>query len=83
MRRWLRRERSERDEDKQEKTKYGKQKHLYVSVFQKKSNLHKNVLGIFRINAAHFKHGEPGLHEEHEEHANAVMAITETLFQIL
>jgi len=38
----------------------------------KKSNLHENVLGVFLINAAHFKHGEPGLHEEHKEHANAV-----------
>jgi hypothetical protein len=46
---------------------------LNVAVFETQiSNLHKNVLGVFLINTAHFKHGEPGLHEEHEEHANAV-----------
>jgi hypothetical protein len=40
------------------------------------SNLEQNVSGILRINAAHFKHGEPGLHEKHEEHADPVVANT-------
>ena len=47
------------------------------------SDLEKNVPGIFHINAAHFKHCEPGLHEEHEEHANAAVAKTVAKFQIL
>jgi len=45
------------------------------------SNLEKNVSGVLHVNAAHFKHGEPGLHEEHEKHANPVVANTAILIR--